>query len=71
MVRWLGVGKRWVWGLAVALVGQTVTPNVNQAVELSKALADLIAPLITIVIVIALPMLVFRALAGEVVETAR
>jgi len=56
--------------VALALVGQTAT-GVDQAQQIVAQLTPILMTLITIVLLIALPILVFKALAKGVLDIIR
>jgi len=54
----------------IALAAQT-TADVSQAVETVNAITPVLFTLLTIVIIIALPLLIFKVLSKMVLETVR
>jgi len=56
---------------AVITIAQTSTPSVDNAVNVVQAISPALMSMITIIVVIALPILVFKVLAKSVIDTIR
>jgi len=53
------------------LLAQTITVDVDQAARITEGIAKALLPIVAVIILVGLPILVFRILASEVLETVR
>jgi len=57
--------------IAIAVTVAETTPNVDQAAQIAQSLSPILMAMIAVVILVALPLLIFKVLAKSVLEIIR